>query len=509
MALTDGLAAAWNFAASELEDVVGGVTLALDGASFSGGGLLCNSASHRAAVTAPGGLRFTTGVISIGVHLDILTDEATGDFNPGVFGVNYAAAGGGGVHGYGVDKAAGIIAKTNFGSLQVPIADNVGLYDPADDQNLLIIVSNARRAAYLNGTLLGEVVSDLDWPLGYGTDPEVYVGAQFAGNGLVPGVRVRAAYIWDEDKSAEAADFDDDPGGTTWAFASGGPTEQAVAGTITPAGTLTKQVLKSASGSIAPSAALTKAASKLFSGSTSPVGVLQRQALTIQSGTLTPAGELAAVRALLHATAGTVSPVGGLQRAPAKLAAGTVTPSGAITRDVGKTAGGSVSTIGTLTKASTRALSGSIAPSGALTALRSTLRAVAGTLGLSGTVTALRDVITQALTGAIALSGALIKRAEKQSAGTVTPSGAVTRAVWKRVDGTLEIAGTVRREVRKAFTATLPLTGLTVTVAGTFAEPGPHPLTIRFERHGKTIGFELHGKRIQFVKHAKTIDFEP
>lgn len=289
----------------------------------------------------------------------------------------------------------------------------------------------------------------------------------------------------------------------------GGPAEQSAAGTVTPAGTLTKQVLKSASGSVTPSAALSRAAAKLFGGSTAPIGALQRHALKVHSGTLTPAGELAAVRALLHTVDGTVTPAGALQRAPAKVAAGTVTPAGAIARDVGKVATGAVSPTGALTKASTRALTGTVTPSGTLSALRTYLRAVAGTVGLSGAVVALRDVISQAVAGAIALGGALTKRAGKSLAGSVASTGTSTRAVWKVVAGELVLSGVVARQPRKVLTATIPLTGVTVTVAGTFAEPGPHPLTIRFERHGKTIAFELHGKRIQFVKHQKTIDFEP
>lgn len=227
---------------------------------------------------------------------------------------------------------------------------------------------------------------------------------------------------------------------------------------------------QSASGSVTLSGALTKQKGQTLAASTSPTGALLRRAEKPLAGSVASAGALA--------------------RAAGKLASGAIAPSGAVVKEPRKV------------------LAGAVAPSGTLDALRSYLRAFTGTVTPSGTLTPLA-ILARAFTGSVGLAGAVLKQPGKVVGGSIAPTGHATRAVWKVVGGELVIAGVVSRQPQKRFEATLPLTGVTVTVAGTFAQPGPHPLRIAFAGHGKTITFVVDGKRIRFARHEKTIRFEP
>lgn len=224
------------------------------------------------------------------------------------------------------------------------------------------------------------------------------------------------------------------------------------------------------------------------SGSVSLSGALAKQKLQTLAASTTPTGTL--LRRAEKPLTGTVAPTGGLARAAGKRAAGTIASSGSLAKDTRKP------------------LVGTVTPAGSLDALRSYLRAFTGTVAPTGTLTPLA-ILARAFTGSLGLAGAVLKQPGKAVGGTIAPTGHATRAVWKVVGGELVVAGVVSRQARKRFEATLPLTGVTVTVAGTFAQPGPHPLRIAFAGHGKTITFVVDGKRIRFERHEKTIRFEP
>lgn len=74
--------------------------------------------------------------------------------------------------------------------------------------------------------------------------------------------------------------------------AAGATATISVGGTITPAGSLTKQVGKLLGGTITPTGSLSKLASKLFSGTITPVGALTKQVAKLFSGLITPTGSL-------------------------------------------------------------------------------------------------------------------------------------------------------------------------------------------------------------------------
>lgn len=227
--------------------------------------------------------------------------------------------------------------------------------------------------------------------------------------------------------------------------------------------------------------------SQSASGSVSLSGALTKQKLQTLAAGLTPAGAL--TRRAEKPLAGACTPAGALARWPGKRADGTIAPSAVVVKE-------------------TRTLlAGTVTPAGAVDALRSYLRAFTGTITPTGTLTPIA-ILARAFTGTLGLAGTLVKRPDKALAGTVASAGAATRAVWKLVGGELVVAGVVAKQPRKRLEATLPLTGITVTVAGTFAQPGPHPLRITFTGHGKVITFVVDGKRIRFVRHDKSIRFE-
>lgn len=297
--------------------------------------------------------------------------------------------------------------------------------------------------------------------------------------------------------------------GASFAPASGGgPTEQSVSGSLAVSGALVKEKRQLLAGTASPTAALAKQAQRTLAGGFSTSATLMRAPAKSLTGSLSPAAALAAVRALLRAVDGSTAPAGTLARVTGKGAAGTVAPAGAVTKHTAKQVAGTTTPSGALLRGPRTLLAGIVTPGGTVAALRSYLRAFSGAVTPSGILTPL-GILARAIAGTLSLGGALVKRPGKTVGGSVAPTGTATRAVWKLVGGQLTIAAVVSKEARKRFAATIPLTGVTVTVAGTFAQPGPHPLRIAFVGHGKTIAFVVQGKRIRFERHDKTIRFEP
>lgn len=208
-----------------------------------------------------------------------------------------------------------------------------------------------------------------------------------------------------------------------------------LAGSISPTGTLSKQIGKPLTGSISPAGALVKQAQRLLSGNVSPGGTIAKQA---QKG-----------------YAGSISPAGALTRQPGKSLAGSVSPSGTVTKRADKSLSGSVSPSGSLTKQLARAFVGSITPAGVLTATR---------------------VILLALAGSISPSGALQKLVGKQTAGSVSPSGAVTKHVSVTYTGSITPEGSLRKAIAKTFTGAISAAGslvASVIVAGAVSRAAP------------------------------------
>jgi hypothetical protein len=227
---------------------------------------------------------------------------------------------------------------------------------------------------------------------------------------------------------------------------------KTVAGTVTPAGALAtiKAVLRSFTGTVTPAGAAVRQVQKPLAGSTTPAGVLVRQPQKRMTGTVTPAGALATIKAVLRSFAGAVTPTGALTRRAGKASGGTVTPAGALVRQAAKNLTGSVTPAGVLTKvrAALLALAGTVTPAGTLR--RATAKVLAGAVTPSGVVAKL---LARTFAGTVAAVGALVKRPAKSFTGSVTPAGTAAMA-----------EGAAPSIVTRPFTGTVsrPNTGIVV-----------------------------------------------
>lgn len=239
-----------------------------------------------------------------------------------------------------------------------------------------------------------------------------------------------------KDYSGNGRDFteggtltDEDPPPISWGgrigrrFRAGATTyNQAVAGTLTSAGALTRQTGKTLAGTLTSAGALVRRTTKVLAGTLTSAGALIKQAHKVFGGTLTSSGALTAARVFLKAIGGTLTSSGALVKTTTKTLAGTLTSSGAVI------------------KRTTKGLAGTLTSSGALTGVRVFLKAVGGTLTSSG---ALVKTTTKTLSGTLSSSGALVRRTTKILAGTLSTAGALVKQTRKSIGGTLSSAGGV------------------------------------------------------------------
>lgn len=223
MAIEDNLVAAWDFASSDLVDAVGGVTLALDGATFSGGGLLADANDERAAVLAPAGLKIGSWPLTIAVYFDLIGTPTDG---AGIFGVNYSVPESSPYFGYALDTTTGPVARAWFNSTGNFISLAGATTLSGTGIALMLTFDANRREIWLNGVSDANDTTPWVTAPSYTASSEVFAGAYMDGLARNPNVRVRQAYIWNADKTADVAAFAADPDGSTWApwSAPAGPT---------------------------------------------------------------------------------------------------------------------------------------------------------------------------------------------------------------------------------------------------------------------------------------------
>ena len=173
-----------------------------------------------------------------------------------------------------------------------------------------------------------------------------------------------------------------------------------------------------------------------LAGSLTPSGTVAKQDAAAKAGTLTPSGALTKQGAI--AKAGTLTPAGTLAKQDTKPLAGTLTPAGAAAKQDQKALVGSETPAGALAKQAKKAFAGTETPAGALTTIKVVLRSFAGTL---------------------TPAGSLVRAAAKGLAGTLTPAGALAKAASKAAAGALGAAGGLAKQARKAFAATLSASG--------------------------------------------------
>ncbi len=141
-------------------------------------------------------------------------------------------------------------------------------------------------------------------------------------------------------------------------------------GAITPAGVLTKQVIKAMTGASTPSGVMAKSLLKMktLSGASTPSGVLVKQDAKTLAGSITPGAVMSRQVSYRKTLAGSITPAGVMSRSTAKTLSGTITPAGVMTKlkAIFKTLSGSLTPAGVMTKYTSKTLAGSSTPSGIL-----------------------------------------------------------------------------------------------------------------------------------------------
>jgi hypothetical protein len=207
---------------------------------------------------------------------------------------------------------------------------------------------------------------------------------------------------------------------------------QAVAGAITPSGTLvTKGLFKRAlAGAMTFSGDLIKRTKILVAGAITPSGILD----PLKLGSL-----------FFQSVAGAITFDGGLVPKALKKLYGTITPAGGLS-------------LKTLKK-----LAGSITPSGILTTLKTNFLSLAGDLTSSG-VLATKGLFRQVLAGAMTFAGDIRKKTSITLTGIITPAGNAAKKMFVALAGAVSFLGTLVGSIVE--TANLELTVETVIEEG-------------------------------------------
>lgn len=205
-----------------------------------------------------------------------------------------------------------------------------------------------------------------------------------------------------------------------WKAVGGVAYYQSVAGVLTPAGVIVRQV------------------GKPIAGALTPAGAISRATSTTKAGTLTPAGTVSKIVA--RALAGTLTSSGTVNKAVARILSGVLIASGTIAKLPSKIVAGVLSTAGAVSKKTQRALAGTFASSGTLSATRVWFVALAGTFISSGVLTKSPQ---KAVSGTVSFVGTVAKATRVAVAGVFAPTGAVYKLRSLILSGTLSFVGTV------------------------------------------------------------------
>lgn len=189
--------------------------------------------------------------------------------------------------------------------------------------------------------------------------------------------------------------------------ASSGTTyNQSAAGSLAPAGAMSRSPRKALAGSAAPSGTVRRLTGKNPAGALTPTGAAQKTTSKNLAGTVSLAGVLAAIRTAIVSAGGDLGLTGTLAMQTMKSVAGSLSPSGTLARRVDKV------------------LAGALAPVGALATL-------------------LAGLYTQAVGGTLAMSGALVRSVSKSLSGALAPSGTLAKLTSKILAGALGLAGSM------------------------------------------------------------------
>jgi hypothetical protein len=138
---------------------------------------------------------------------------------------------------------------------------------------------------------------------------------------------------------------------------------------LTPSGSLTKQVNKSFTASITPSGALAKTVLKSLTASLSPSGVLNKKVFKNLTASLSPSGLLTSSRVYIVNLTASLSPSGSLNKQVRKSLTASLSPAGALNKRIARTLTASLSPAGVLNKQVRKTLSAGLSFVGSIAGL--------------------------------------------------------------------------------------------------------------------------------------------
>ena len=206
--------------------------------------------------------------------------------------------------------------------------------------------------------------------------------------------------------------------------ATSGPTTytQAVAGSITAAGSLGKQTNKSLTGALTAAGALTKQTARALSSS------------------ITASGVLTAGVIFLMALSGTITAAGALVKQTQRGLSGAITAAGALTKRTALSIAANIAIAGALAKRTVTSRNGSITPAGSLTANFTLTKVLSGAISVTG---GLAKSTLKALSGSMQIAGHLAKETRKNLGATIAVAGTVTTStvLYLTLNGSLTLLG--------------------------------------------------------------------
>ena len=187
----------------------------------------------------------------------------------------------------------------------------------------------------------------------------------------------------------------------------GGPTAyfQDVSGSLTGAGTLAKQTLRSFTASSTFVGALNKSTARAFDGTVTAAGTLSKLTAKAFAGSMTAAGNLSTMILFTCLVDGSITVTGAITKLTMKALSGASTLFGALNKYTFRTLDGSITPEGILTKLTKKAFAGSVTAAGALAESYQVLKSLAGSITPSGALTALYIAFVAGILKMLALLG--------------------------------------------------------------------------------------------------------
>lgn len=241
---------------------------------------------------------------------------------------------------------------------------------------------------------------------------------------------------------------------------------ETLAGAISPTGTLAKRGARSLTGAVTSAGSLRLALARLFAGAITPAGaLLKRNTQPDLAGSVTPTGAGTFNRGVIPLSfAGSLASAGAFARSAARAFTGAVASTANVLKSKPVTLAGSQTQAGALVRQDRLSRAGSVTPGpGAVSLVRVTLLAFTGSVASAG---ALVRRIGKTLSGALTPAGSLTKRTVAAFAGAILPTGTRVGRLARSVAGTVASAGTVAAVRLKA----LAFAGSGGSPAGAYAD---------------------------------------